>query len=829
VSAKTLATALGKRLDGLFHSNKTIVVWYDDGGTLGPLVEDVVPGDADLLTFDESYLDLRAGIEASKDLEKRRVLYIPRAPEEPSWLRDYELMGARLDLDLLALLDQEFGLEEAEDVRPLLIPENARRLLSRWDDVIGHPDEPLKTELLQRVLLASVFEQPREFDVKRAVLAYLAYEDILGKALERSRLTESFLKVLAGYGIPKPESPAVDSGLLAAVILLSELAVNSGGVGLEEFSEILPRSETHRKFWAGVAREWAVNEEFQASFIQWSSDVQERYSVLAKVRGKPNLENVTSFQVIDKVLLEEVEARIGEATKDRVIRNREYLKRVARARLQTVWSRRGLAKEWGPILLGTALLERLSAAKESLEAGELSLAALVRLYTEDEGYWRIDAGYQALSPQAGSLAGALHSAFVKLPRRQYQLWLDAVNSRVARLAAQDGLESLSEYMHPERFWESVVRPSAGPVCVFFLDAAAYPLLRKLTMALGASGYEANLELMIAVLPSITEVGMAALLPYKALKLSVQNDEIHVELNGTTVRTREERKEYLRDRLGDKVRFIDLKALLSHSKGKELTTDDAHVLVVFDQSIDKAGSFLVEDLMDTLDRLLERVRQGVRIVSDWGYERIVLTTDHGFLHIPAPNEVRVLEGPKAAPGLVKGRRFAVGKPPKTPGTVAFTPKSLGFEGEEVQVVVPHGISYLPKRGPKESFIHGGLSLQEWVIGYVECMRKSEEAAERVGVRIKVPPTITSAIFTLQLRPMMGKLTARPRRVAVDIIAEGKTIHSMAPREVLNEVEETTIRLKRIPKQIRIRAVDADTREILDQRSVDVALEGYDELL
>ncbi len=245
----------------------------------------------------------------------------------------------------------------------------------------------------------------------------------------------------------------------------------------------------------------------------------------------------------------------------------------------------------------------------------------------------------------------------------------------------------------------------------------------------------------------------------------------------------------------------------------------------DGEIDKTGTFISGNLLDYMDTLLENVRTGAETAALMGYPKIVITTDHGFLIIPEPDRVRTT---KSFPdkGLIVSRRYAVGHPPKVEGCFSMPLRKVGYESDG-EILFPCGISYLPKRGAKEIYIHGGVSLQECCVGVLEV--EPQGLGERVGVRIELSKPITTQIFRARLVPLSTHLFPIPRKVGVELWSEGRLVGEQRPIELSQEPKEIWLRLQKIVKEVEIRVKDVDTQVVIYTRKVPVALDGYDELL
>ncbi|MBC7105877.1 MAG: hypothetical protein H5T97_08045, partial [Firmicutes bacterium] len=200
-----------------------LVVWYDAGATLSPIVARAVPEGAQLLRFAGSYLALRLALESQDPhLEGRWVVYVPERPPKESWLRDWELFGARWDMDLLELLRRVGNLLPTPGLVDLLRrPENARDLAQAWESLVGN--QPLSETALLDALLALGFGLPR-WQAEEGILLF-ASGAVCRKDLAARGLWPVFVERLrewAGWE-EAPEDEAALRRRLEAALLLSEL------------------------------------------------------------------------------------------------------------------------------------------------------------------------------------------------------------------------------------------------------------------------------------------------------------------------------------------------------------------------------------------------------------------------------------------------------------------------------------------------------------------------------------------------------------------------------------------------------------------------------
>jgi hypothetical protein len=266
---------------------------------------------------------LRATVEQEDPAFRQKwCLYVPERAQEPSWLRDYDLFGARVDLTLERVLAAEMGLRSNAGMRELLAGSRGRALAANWETAIGDVQPPIRQEQVVQGLLAVAFGLGPGFSIAQAVLEYVAAPELYGQRLERLGLSQACAdqvcsELALGLSILLLRSgqagePSGTAEPMAAGLLFSELTVRSGGLGAQEFQALLPRSH-ERALWARLADQWRENQRLQESFLSWSQALETRYAVRDKLAGLEVLAGVMSFRAVDEALLDELCTRVGSA------------------------------------------------------------------------------------------------------------------------------------------------------------------------------------------------------------------------------------------------------------------------------------------------------------------------------------------------------------------------------------------------------------------------------------------------------------------------------------------------------------------------------------
>src|SRR6266568_1368293 len=165
------------------------------------------------------------------------------------------------------------------------------------------------------------------------------------------------------------------------------------------------------------------------------------------------------------------------------------------------------------------------------------------------------------------------------------------------------------------------------------------------------------------------------------------------------------------------------------------------------------------------------------LRDRGWLRVLVVTDHGFIHWPGSDE-RHVSPPVAEPAYSSRRALAYPEQVKLSGPQGLAP------GRKWRIAVPSGAACFRAYGGL-GYFHGGASLQEWIIPCVKI--EWPQKASPVNVRIQ---------------PIDQILSQRPK-IILEIEREGMFIEDTIPRQVevrLLDARQKTILFRSEPKII-----------------------------
>lgn len=179
-------------------------------------------------------------------------------------------------------------------------------------------------------------------------------------------------------------------------------------------------------------------------------------------------------------------------------------------------------------------------------------------------------------------------------------------------------------------FETQVKPrlGEGKVAYVWVDALRFEMARELARLL-KDDFELSVRPALGTSPTITEIGMAALLPgagASAKVVAVGGGKLGLEIDGTVLKDRQGRVAFLKARAGVPVFEAKLDDLLPKPSNKvKAGVKDAQLVLITSQEIDElCEADNIAQARLQMDGVLGHLRRGVRVLSDLGVKTIVLT-------------------------------------------------------------------------------------------------------------------------------------------------------------------------------------------------------------
>lgn len=729
---------------------------------------DLGDGRARLVTFEGSWFAVRDAVEpffaGDGPPDPPLLVYVPAELPEPARdvLMELQKAGRRLDWDFPrqardclrrrytdGVIDEvlEGGRATYDDVVAFLAQRDGGEA-SRLKVIFG---DAADSEILVRWLA----DEARDAEIAEK-----------GAAAELYRLVASKVGLHLDDGLPLAQA----RGRLARYVLLGEFRMDLRAPPPASMSgQPAPETEAQREQVRELARRF--RRDHAPAYAARARQVEQEFHLArAKVRAE-DLGRIDTFEFEERLLLswcaELLErGRFGEALE--VVEDRERSFWVEWTDEATRVPRK---EQWEVARRVAVLGLRIGAVKGSLPPTSAGPETWVAGYAAEDGWHRVDAAQRALETWRGRVGdeSLFEKAISVVLRDAERLLHDMARGFTAALARAGW--SVPGVLHQARVHPDVVATRGGPVAYFLVDALRYEMGVELARQLPGA-LDLHLLPAVAALPTITPVGMAALLPGASANLSVvaHKGKVAALVDGVPLSGVTERTRYLQARVPDVVDLTLSRVLQDKASELRRRVAGRSLVVVRSTEIDYLGETGDDHLARrAMEGVIGDLARAARRLSAAGVEHFVVTADHGHLFGLRKGDDMKTDAP-GGDTVELHRRVWIGRGGATPpGTVRVSAGELGYAGD-LELVFPAGLGVF-KAGGDLSFHHGSTSLQELVIPVLSFRIPAGEPAPGTGgievVLAGLPERITNRVFVVEVEVKAPPLFA-PEAVELRVV-------------------------------------------------------------
>jgi len=755
-----------------------VVFWHDVEAEFASAVDSLQLDGVQLVRLDDMpALRVKLDIEGAPD--QRWLIYSAKPEPEPTkdWLLDVRMRSKSFRADTTSILLEDLGLttqglrqhlkERAKFLRAKDRVDRLKRMVLPGDDaqdldrkmlaVLTRADQPELFAMLQRLYGAVVVDGVADLSAQPKAWQDIAANDLTPAFWELVQLQLGYLEA----------SPSLRDLLFR--ILVTDFCRGLQGDAPPQLAHfVLPD------------RTLAAN---ASVFVgRWRSDIAQfgNYNALAQtVANELELVSLLSSQsaeqLVECMTFEDVELRMVQELKKRIVAgagaNMDVVRALMARRRDGHWANPLLASANERTRALAACYDALTAAADfftlkSTHAAGFSFAdagtafAQYRdeLFRFDQLYRHFHTAADAVEPTGWAVLHELRETIEGV----YSGWFIPHLSTAWSKVVEGPLGLLKHWTLPEvtpqqAFYERKVMPlfDGGVKRVFVLisDAFRYEVAQELVQHTNSkSRFKASLDGMLGVLPSYTALGMAALLPHKALAYK-ENANLDVLADGHAVATLEQRSEHLQRFSGLAIKAEDLMGL-GKEKGRELVRDQRLIYVYHDR-IDMTG-----DKQSSETKTFEAAAQTVQelsnvlgfIIHSLNGSAVLVTADHGFMYQESAldeSDKSTLDE-KPAGTLKAKKRYLIGRdlgttPKAWSGNTAVTAGTT-LEGS-LDFWVPKGASRFHFAGGAR-FVHGSAMPQEVVVPVITVRVSEAENAKTKYVSVSLLGAVNKVVTNTQ---------------------------------------------------------------------------------
>lgn len=375
----------------------------------------------------------------------------------------------------------------------------------------------------------------------------------------------------------------------------------------------------------------------------------------------------------------------------------------------------------------------------------------------------------------------------------YERHLDTMNREWLKCLSQYNFDyQIIRTAKQYDFYKREVEPYEQKVVVIISDGLRYESAVELLASLhGDPKNTADINCMLASIPSKTNIGMAQLLPGKEWSYA----EGKITVDGTSSVGIENRRQILA-RAHSEATAEQFSELQGKTQEEMREIFKAKVVYVYHDVIDARGdksasedrTFLaVEETIEDLKKFIKSLH------ATYNVARVLVTADHGFLY----NDRRIEEkdkenSPNGKTAIYNHNRFEL--------TTDSKPVEMGYKfplsattkiSDGLFVTIPQSVNRYKLQGAGQQYVHGGGSLQELVVPVIESSRKRQEIASKVRPVLvqRGPLRVVSSILRTQIL-QENKISRFEKEITVSVgLYKDLELVSNEQILVLNATEES----------------------------------------
>ena len=787
VITEALVQLIAKQVD-----DKGLVVWYDPEQAYGTAAAELSIPNATVARYDGSFLKLRKEIDhlLNDGQAPRLVVYVPMERNETN--------SALIELDCAGAIMQPRQQPPACNTRLSVVARSSLKSIL-GEDQVAEIERQVESGKLSLADLNSLAEQGIDISTgvvklifgsanpQEVALAFLhsdQHDEEIGKKEAQKELRQ-LLQLSFDIELPAAEALSNWRVRLGRHALLTDLfAALKKQVPSSLSSVPVAKSTGGIDACVRLARTWRNSRDVRDSYVTVANKVEQELSFdQLELPVKPIEENET-FLCVERVLLSHVENELLKTATPALLKLAEY-------RLSRFWADviPAIQARWALTSSAAEVLIEADRVGKALKTAPTTVPAIVKAYAEDDEPWcLLDTYHRHMEsrhynfdfPTSGHHHG-LEKLIAKAEHRYTQVGSELSKHFITQF--QKAKHPIKGLLRQRDIFEKQVKPhlSEGKVAYVWVDALRFEMARELWRLL-KDDFKLEIQPAIGTMPTITEIGMAALLPKageSAKVVALGGGKLALEIGGKVIKDRKDRVAFLKENAGVSVSDAKLEDLLPKpTKKVKDGIQNSQLILITSQEIDELGE--ADNLAQArlqIDGVLSHLRRGVRVLADHGIKTIVLVADHGHLFGDEIGEDMKIESPG---GKVEDlhRRVWVGVGGNSePSYLRTSLASLGVESE-FDIATPWTFAVFKSKGGGRAYFHGGLSPQELIIPVVVMHSALKVSTPSTGIQWTLKPgtaKLVTRFFSVQIGGSQSSLFGfEPPKVRIELRANKKCV-------------------------------------------------------
>jgi hypothetical protein len=765
-----------------------IVVWYDPGAHYQGVAESMTIPDAKIVRYQGSFYALRYEVEPLMGTldPPRLVVYVP--------LSQRETHHALIELEVAGVVMQPGQQPPTRNTRLSLVARNALKP-HMTDEAITTFEKQIEDSKLTLADLENLAERSEGIsngvvslifgtgNPQEVALAFVTSDRFNPEIVQKDAATEllAFLRETFDVELPVSKTLAAWRDQLARYVLATDF-VNSitGDISPQLASVKIATRPAARDACMALCRIWRLRRDLAQSYAVYANHVEGELGLAKIPFTLEQIVNVETFQATERALHDAVASALLQKADSALVD-------LARTRQSSFWSEcvPDIQAQWALInAAGQVLLEadRIVAA---LKASSSSVSSIFHAYTAADHPWcLLDTCHRRMERRYYDFSARIDDALEQVLARARHRYMEVGSTLAERFLRRLQTEKfrIDGVLRQVDIFEQKIKPrlAEGKVAYVWVDALRYEMAYELAQSL-ATDSDLEIQAALGMAPTITEIGMAALLPLEksSLKLLATDGKLALEIAGMRVKDRKDRLNFLRTHAGVSVFDAKLDELLP-KPGKRVRDGitNARLVVITSQEIDMIGEENnIALARRTMDDVLHQLSNAFRVLGQLGVRTIIFTADHGYVFAEELDSDMKIDAP-GGNTIDLHRRVWVGYGGTTdPAFLRAHVADLGL-ASDLDIAVRWNFACFKVRGGAEAYFHGGMSPQELIISVVTVTAKKDASGIQSEIRWTLSlgsQKISTRLCSVQIAgSVAGLFDLIPPKVRVEVRTESRCI-------------------------------------------------------
>lgn len=725
-----------------------IVIWYDVQNDFRQEFSLFDEEGVNKIAYEGSFIELRHKILlADSELTKKWLIYTTEKNKQ-GFLTEYEFFGDTYFSSVKDILEKNYKIDFGKfDISTL---EDRLNILKKlWDIIPENIIRSLDQGTLDDIVLTNGFGYV-DISKEYTVLKYICETDKYESILEEARIKDKFLEfIYSEYGIDV-ESFSDKKEVVYNIVdnlFQSELIQKSRNKDIKPFGIELSNPNKIMNC-VQLLETWANHEIYKNKFIEYSRIVSEKY--MTNILQEMELDELFSIEYligVEEILYKKLEIQILKGKQEPDLIKEDLIKHLngfyireehsdyqynqedididalnnqlkdlkvfVDIRRRFYFSKSKVFNKWNIINNIFQLIDLIYIFEDQFSMSESSVDNIIELY-EANNWWKVDLLYRKVQEDFSLVDDFISKLLRYVDKKYYYQYLKPLNEEVSNMVDIKYDYEFKTNIQLD-FWSKYVSNTSQKTAVVIVDALRYEMGKEI-MSMIDEVENKSISPLIASIPTVTEFGMASLLPNGNTRLILKEEDNSVKIMDgnfdSPLNNKAERVKFfleLSDGKGTVKNLNDIVDIPINSLKNEFK--DKERILVFSNEIDEAGH-IEDSSIQIFPGLLNKIQSAIRKLVQVGIERIVVVADHGFILTSKLEDWMKVDLPKDMDNIVKKRRYTISRKKVEGNYITKTAYSANYDGK-LYINFPRGINVFPASGGTK-FHHGGTSLQELLV-------------------------------------------------------------------------------------------------------------------